>query len=82
MGRLKIKKIKTKKEKRNDKFMEQIALMALMHFPDFNDINDLHCFMCEDFKNSICSGKDLIGDDVFDCMAAKVANGEGGIILP
>lgn len=81
MGRLRIKKIKTKAEKRQDKLMGQIATMTLLHFRDFDDVASLNCSMCEDFKQSICSGKDLVGDDVLDCMASKVASGEDGIIL-
>ena len=72
MGKLKLKKVMTKEEKRQDRLMAKIAAKTLLYFGYFDEVSSLNCSMCEDFKQQLCAGRDLTGDDILDCMATKV----------
>lgn len=61
--------------------VDQVAMMTLMHFPRATGPEGLRCESCEDLKSKVCEGRSLQGDDVFLCMAKKIADGTEMVVI-
>lgn len=61
---------------------DQYALTIFMHFPhnEPGDEDSLRCQDCLDYRQGVCRGDNLTGEDVLLCMMEHAFDGSWGII--